>query len=268
MKNKPFLSKIRLYPVKSLDPIEVTEAEVGIRSLLYDREFAMVTKDWRYVNGKRTGRVNELKTEFDLSKGIIKLTNRNKMDWQEFELREKNDKLEAYLEDFFETKISVLQRTEGEFMDMPGTSSVTIVSDETLKSLHKDLNDKSLDTLRLRFRANIELSGVPAYWEENLFAGSGKAVHFKIGDVEMIGISPRARCNVPPRNPLTGETDKSFVKKMIRSREENLPKGSLVPNYGSLYHLTVNTYVPDNQKGKTLFLGDEVEVIGAIPFVN
>ena len=64
MKNKPFLSKIRLYPVKSLDPIEVTEAEVGIRSLLYDREFAMVTKDWRYVNGKRTGRVNELKTEF------------------------------------------------------------------------------------------------------------------------------------------------------------------------------------------------------------
>jgi uncharacterized protein YcbX len=85
-----------------------------------------------------------------------------------------------------------------------------------------------------------------------------------LGDVEMIGVSPRARCNVPPRDPLTGITDKTFVKRMIKSRENTLPKNSHLPDYGSLYHLSIDTYIPESQKGKFLRVGDELKIIEPI----
>jgi uncharacterized protein YcbX len=82
-----------------------------------------------------------------------------------------------------------------------------------------------------------------------------------IGDVEMIGVSPRARCNVPPRNPLTGISDKTFVKRMMKQRQKTLPENSHILAYGSLYHLTINTYIPESQKGKWLRVGDEVQLL-------
>lgn len=257
----PHISKIRIYPVKSLDPIEVTEAEIGIRSLLHDRSFAMLAQDGRFVNGKRTGRVNQLKSEFDLKEGLIHLTPRDGEETATFELKEGNQNLDDYLTSFFEIKLNVLHRTKGELMDIPGASSVTFVSQASLQSLHTDFSEKTLEDLRLRFRTNIEIGGVDPFWEENLFSTPGVGMRFLVGDVEMIGISPRARCNVPPRNPLTGETDKSFVKRMMKSRNNSLPAQSKLPLYGSNYHLTVNTYIPESQKGKTIKSGDLIEII-------
>jgi len=257
----PYISKIRIYPVKSLDPIEVEEAEIGIRSLKHDRTFAMLANDGRFINGKRTGRVNQLKTEYDLEENLIHLTPRSGGATNTFELKEGNKKLNEYLELFFEMKLNLLHRTKGELMDIPGTSSVTVVSEASLQSLQNDFSDKTLEDIRLRFRTNIEISGVDAYWEENLFSTPGIGMKFLVGDVEMVGVSPRARCNVPPRNPLTGETDKTFVKKMIASRNNSLPEESKLPLYGNSYHLTVNTYVPESQQGKVIKLGDPVRIL-------
>jgi hypothetical protein len=66
---------------------------------------------------------------------------------------------------------------------------------------------------------------------------------------------------VPPRNPLTGITDKGFVKRMMKSREATLPKNSHLPEYGNLYHLTINTYISETQKGKWLRVGDALKII-------
>ena len=93
-------------------------------------------------------------------------------------------------------------------------------------------------------------------------------MRFQIGEVEMIGISPRARCNVPPRDPFTGETDKSFVKNVIKSRKESLPKDSRLPKFGNFYHLTVNTYLPESEKGKILKVGDQVQLIEPVELGN
>ncbi|WP_109434020.1 MOSC domain-containing protein [Aquimarina sp. AU119] len=260
MKN-PYVSKIRIYPIKSLDPIEVSEAEIGIRSLKYDRAYAMVAEDGRYVNGKRTGRVNELKATYDLQKGIVQLSHREGGDISEFELREGNTDLDAYLSNFFDLKVILIHRTEGELMDIPSASSVTIVSKKSLVSIHKDLNSYSLENIRLRFRANIEIEGVAEFWEEKLFKTPGIGMRFKIGDVEMIGVSPRARCNVPPQDPFTGESDRSFARKMMKSRAKSLPENSDLAHYGSMYHLTVNTYLPDTEKGKKIILRDTIEIL-------
>ncbi|MFS4493504.1 MOSC domain-containing protein [Maribacter sp. 2308TA10-17] len=262
----PYISKIRLYPVKSLDPVEVNEAEIGIRSLKHDRAFAMVAEDRRYVNGKRTGRVNQLGTTYDLDKRLISLTPTASGITQTFELREGNKELNGYLENYFKIKLKLYHRTKGELMDIPGASSVTILGEASLQSLHADLSGHTLEDLRLRFRANLELSGTSPFWEENLFETPGTGVRFKVGDdVEMIGISPRARCNVPPRNPLTGETDKSFVKNMIKSRANSLPEDSTLSTHGEhLYYLSVNTYLSESEVGKLITLGDTIEIIDTI----
>lgn len=257
----PFLSAIRIYPIKSLDPVELKEAEVGIRSLRYDREYAMLAEDGGFVNGKRTGKVNQLKAEYDLLKERIRLSMRSGGEEKEFHLIKDKDSIEKFLSDFFEIKLHFLRRTNGELMDIPGASSVTIVSEASLASLQKDMPEHSINDLRLRFRANLELSGINAFEEEWLFGDPGIGMRFQIGDVEMIGISPRARCNVPPRNPFTGETNKSFVKNVIKSRSQSLPDNSRLPKYGNFYHLTVNTYIPESEKGKVIKVGDRIQLI-------
>lgn len=258
---KAFVSRIRIYPIKSLDPVELQEAEVGTHSLRYDREFAMITRDGRFMNGKRSGRVNELKAIYDVSNYRVTFSDRTGGPGQAFHLLNDQSDAENYLSNFFGEPISLVQNREGQLMDIPTASSVTILSEATLQSLHEEFSDRSLDDVRLRFRATIELGGVEPYGEEKLVGEPGNGMRLTIGEVEMIAVSPRARCNVPPRDPHTGITDKSFVKRMMRHREKTLPKGSHIPAYGSVYHLTINTYIPETQKGKWLRVGDEVTIV-------
>jgi len=259
---KAHISKLRIYPIKSLGHVEVEEAEIGIRSLKYDRQFAMVDENGRYVNGKRTGRVNQLQSKFDLSTGSIWLAEKGNEEAIQFELRAGNADLDKYLSEFFDIKLNLVQNDKGEFMDIPAASSVTVVSEASLKALQKDLDRHSLESMRLRFRTNVELAGVGPYWEEQLFQQPGIGMRFRMGKVEMIGVSPRARCNVPPQDPNSGEMDYHFVKNMIASRNTHLPEGSTLLQYGrTAYFLTVNVYLPETQVGKKLYLNDEIEIL-------
>ncbi len=261
---KPTISRIRIYPIKALDPVELQEAEVGVHSLRHDREFAMITPDQRFMNSKRTGRVNELKATYDLPNYMVHLTPRAGGEVESFHLLNDKRKLEMCLENFFGEPLSLIQNEQGQLMDIPTASSVTIVSEASLQSLHQEFSDRNLEDVRLRFRATIELKGVDPYWEENLVGEPGVGMRIQVSDVEMIGVSPRARCNVPLRDPFTGITDKTFVKRMMKRREATLPKESHLPEYGNLYHLTINTYIPETQKGKWIRVGDEVKVIEPI----
>lgn len=261
----PIISKLRVYPIKSLGYIEMDEAEIGIHSLKNDRIFAMMDEDGRYINGKRTPKVNELKTEYDLSAGQVIFSDKSIGEKNTFELRENNAKLDQYLSDFFGLHTKLIKNERGQFMDIPTQSSVTIVSEASLQYLQKDLDRHSLENLRLRFRSNIELSGVDAFWEEELYQEPGVGVHFRLGEVEMIGVSPRARCNVPPQNPENGEMDYHFVKNMIASRKVHIPTAQKVLQYGRAhYFLTINVYVPDTAAGKQIKLNDELKIIGPV----
>lgn len=260
--NTPTLSRIRIYPIKSLDPVDLTNAEIGVYSLRHDREFAMLASDGRYVNGKRTGRVNQLRAEYDLFANRVSLSDRESInEASTFELSTNDASLKSYLSDFFELDIDVVHQEHGEMMDMPQIASVSIVSKATLESLNADMPEYSLDELRLRFRANLEIDGVSPYWEDRLFAAPGESVGFTLGDVQMIGISPRARCNVPPRNPFTGETDRTFAKRVMASRSKNLPTDSTLEQHGNFYHLAVNTYIFKSESRKSVRIGDQI-VIG------
>lgn len=257
----PHVAFIQIFPIKALDPVILQEAKVAPHALEFDRRFAMLAEDGRYVNGKRTGKVNALKAEFDLENRVLSLGLRKGGSREKFELRGGNPALEAYLSDFFGMKIAFLERERGELMDMPEVAGLTVLSTNSLESLRRDMPRHSLEDLRLRFRSTIELDGVPAYWEDQLFGAPGTEVRFRLGEVEAVGLSPRARCTVPPRNPQTGDSENNFAKLMTLSRQEHLPEGSALPEYGHFYHLAVNVRIPESEIGKTIRVGDPIELL-------
>lgn len=257
----PVISNIRIYPIKSLDGIELSSVEIGTRSLLHDREFAMLADDGRFVNGKRTGRVNQLHANYDLPNYRVSFSERDSSSQTSFHLVEEKEKIGSFLSDFFNMKISFLQNREGRLLDIPDESGITILSTASLEYLSKSMKGHPVDDLRLRFRASLEITGVPAFWEEQLAIPSGQPVHFRAGEIKLAGISLRARCNVPPKDPFTGDLDKSFVKKMLAARDKNVPEWSMVREFPSLYYLTVNCFIPDTETGKFIHIGDEVALL-------
>lgn len=256
------ISKLRIYPIKSLDPVEVQEAVVGVHSLVNDRVFAMVDKAGRYVNGKRTHLVNQLKAVYDLPNGLVWLSDQAGNEPTSFQLEAGNAALDKYLSGFFNIDLNLIHSSKGDFLDIPVDSSLTVVSEASLQSLQEDLGQYSLENLRLRFRTNVEVAGVPAYWEERLYQEPGVGMHFRMGEVEMVGLSPRARCNVPPQDPGTGELDHSFVRNMVKSRNNSMYEDNNLLEYGrTAYFLTVNVYLPESESGKKIRLNDEIEII-------
>ena len=64
----PTLDRITLYPVKSLDGIEVAEARVLLSGgLENDRRWRLVDLDGRVVNAKRTAAFHPIRAEYDLA---------------------------------------------------------------------------------------------------------------------------------------------------------------------------------------------------------
>ena len=70
----PYLSRITIYPVKSLEGYDVDEATVLPGGALdYDRRFAIRDAAGKWVNGKRTDDVHRLRSSFDLASRTLEL---------------------------------------------------------------------------------------------------------------------------------------------------------------------------------------------------
>ena len=69
-----------------------------------------------------------------------------------------------------------------------------------------------LEETRKRFRASVEIRGAPAFWEDRFFASQGRAVEYRIGQVTLFGMGPRARCIVPTRDPVDGAAYPGFTR--------------------------------------------------------
>ncbi len=70
----PNLAKILLYPIKSLDTMEVEKATIlPGGALSYDREFAIIDAQAKFVNSKRDAKIHLLRSEFSLQERVIHL---------------------------------------------------------------------------------------------------------------------------------------------------------------------------------------------------
>ena len=269
---QPHLAGIFLHPIKSLDPAAVSEARIGPNGgLELDRVWALHSPDGRLITGKRTPAVHFLRAAYapDFSSVTLSVPHdRRALSPATFAFPGDTHGAAAWFTRYFEMSVTVRYAREG-FPDDGLAPGPTIVSTASLEAVcswfPEQLFDGTLPNLaqaRRRFRTTLELAGVPAFWEDQLFtAEENYPRRFRIGEVSFEGTNPCARCPVPPRNPETAEELPAFQKHFSALRQKTLPASSPAPRFDHFYRLATNTRVPGTESGKLLRLGDPVTLL-------
>ncbi|MEM7554339.1 MAG: MOSC N-terminal beta barrel domain-containing protein [Cyanobacteria bacterium P01_A01_bin.84] len=259
----PYVAKICIYPIKSLDGVEVNQAKVlASGSLEYDRQYAIFDEQGKFVNAKRYAKIHLLRTKFDLESSTVSLSVANSSMKENFHLQADMKALEAWLSGFFGFGVKLQENLVMGFPDDTVSPGPTIISNATIKEVASWYENISEDQMRRRLRTTIEIDGVPAFWEDRLFSEHGSSVLFKVGNIDFFGINPCQRCIVPTRNAVTGERSLNFQKVFIDKRQETLPEWVTRSRFNHFYRLSVNTKLADGENGnKIIRVTDEVKLL-------
>jgi uncharacterized protein YcbX len=267
----PRLVSIRLHPIKSLDPVSVSEARISPSGgLALDRAWALYSVDGKWVNGKRTPAIHLIRAAFspDLCEVTLSVPgDRREIPTRTFAFPGAYEDAAEWFSVFFDQQI-IVRYSENGFPDDTIASGPTIVSAASIESVAEWFGPTpqgfpgiTLDEARQRFRTTLEINGVPAFWEDQLFGEDERSVvRFKIGEVNFEGSNPCARCPVPPRNPQTGEILEGFQKRFTQLRESTLPPWSPRPRFDHFYRLATNTRVAPTETNKLLRVGDPLHL--------
>jgi hypothetical protein len=260
---RPRLARLRIHPIKSLDPVELAEARIGPNGgLEHDRAWALYAVDGEWVNAKRTAAVHPIRAAYAPDLSSVTLTvpgDVRNTPGATLAFPADTERAEQWFSAYFEQPITVRYSADG-FPDDGLASGPTIVSTASLEAV-ADWFALPVEEVRLRFRISIEIQGVPAFWEDQLFTEDPNGtVRFKIGEVNFEGSNPCARCPVPARDAHTGADLVGFQKRFVEQRREHLPAGSPAARFDHFYRLSTNTRVPSAEAGKVLRLGDELVV--------
>ena len=261
----PRLALIQLHPIKALDPVRVHEARIGPGGgLTFDRTWALYSDDGQWVNGKRTAAVHLIRAAYapDVSSVTLSVPgDSRKTPSKSFSFPDDTTPAAEWFSDFFEQHITVRYSPEG-FPDDTIANGPTIVSTASLETVGDLFSGLDVDEARRRFRTTLEIEGVPAFWEDQLFGKDERsAVRFRIGEVHVEGSNPCARCPVPPRDPQTGAELIGFQKCFSEFRRANLPSWSPAERFDHFYRFATNTRVASSEFGKILRLGDPIVLL-------
>ncbi|NEP02481.1 MAG: MOSC domain-containing protein [Symploca sp. SIO2E9] len=259
----PHLANIFIYPIKSLDRIAAPQATIlESGALEHDREWALIDHKGLFVNGKRNPKIHLLRSSFNTDLGTLCLKVQGTEQKVTFQIEQEQTALESWLSDYFDFPVKFLQNTITGFPDDTKASGPTVISTATLEAVASWFPELSAEEIRLRLRANLEIGGVEAFWEDQLFAQAGDCIQFQVGEVILEGIYPCQRCVVPTRDSLTGITYPNFQKIFSAKRQETLPSWVNREYFNHFYRLSVNTKVSPSEVGKILRKGDEIKILG------
>lgn len=245
-----------------MEPVLVPQVRV-LRSgaLEGDRGFAFFDAAGKFINGKRNSKVHLLRSKYDpctdelwFGRAATGLTAR-------FHAERQRGEIEEWLSEYFGILVSLRRNGEVGFPDDLDCPGPTVISTGTLGEVASWFAPLDTAQMRLRIRANLEIGGVPAFWEDRLYGVKDSLMRFRIGDCLFDGNNPCQRCVVPPRDPFTGEGIGEFAKVFAKNREEKLPQWAEKSRFNHYYRLAVNTKVPVDQAGKMVHVGDEVEIL-------
>lgn len=262
----PRLARITVYPIKSFDGTTVdvaTFTEGG--GLTNDRRFALRVGMGDLVNGKKFPMMHSLRSEFspDFTTATFSFPDGTR---ETFELVPGNGALDRRMSDYFGVPVHLEENAAEGFMDDPDSPGPTIVATASLESVREWFPTLSLDEIRRRFRANLEIDDCPAFWEDQLFAEDASpqtrtVVPFRVGGVALNGVNPCARCPVPTRDSQTGEVFPRFAQTFQVRRHETLPSWAPRTAFDHYYRLSVNTRPTPTTAGGRIAIGDEVGLV-------
>jgi uncharacterized protein len=262
---QPTLTQMIVYPIKSLDGKIVTQSKISSGGALeFDRRWAIVDENGKVVNAKRTAKIQQLRSQFDFAdpdrRLKISLQAGNNPTIYTFCLTTELSELALWLSGFFGFPVSLIENAIVGFPDDLNAYGPTIVSTATLEKVCEWFPELSLVEVQRRFRTNLEISDVPAFWEDRLFGSPGTVAKFQLGNIQLNGINPCQRCIVPTRNALTGEISPKFQQIFSQQRQQMLMAKvndwSGLIRFNHFYRLAVNTQIPLIEAGKFLNTGD------------
>lgn len=255
------VARILLYPIKALDGIERDRAAViSPGALELDRRWAIFDEKGHYVNGKRNAKVYKLCCQFDLANHTITLSRQGERKTVQFHLVQDTIKINQWLSEYFQEPVFLKEKVEGGFPDDTEAYGPTVISTATLETVASWFPGLTVNNLRSRFRANLEIDDVPPFWEDQLFSEAGEMVNFQVGSVQFQGINPCQRCLVPTRDPETGEVYPQFQQIFIKQREAMLPAWTTPSRFNHYYRLSINTRISPSQTGKVIKIGDQLTI--------
>jgi MOSC domain-containing protein len=253
------LGRIQIFPIKSLDGTLIEQARVTSGGILEnDRIYAIFDKDGKVVNAKRTARVHQLRCVFDSEIKEVRLWQSGESSRTQFQL-DAPRQVEKWMGEFFGFPVALRRESQKGFPDDREAFGPTIVSEASLRQVQNWFPELTLESLRRRFRTNLELEGGEPFCEDRLFGAPGELKPFQIGAVKFFGHNPCQRCVVPTREPETGAAISGFQKKFMRLRKENLPPWTNAQRFNHFYRFAVNTSIPPSEAGKLLRSEDAVE---------
>jgi len=250
------LARIEIFPIKSLDGVVLQEARVTAGGFLEnDRIYAITDPDGKYVNGKRTARVHDLRCAFDATFREVRLWQNGHTAPAQFSFDDSH-RINTWITEFFGFPVVLRHEPNAGFPDDREAFGPTIVSDASLRAVQNWYADLTFESVRRRFRSNLELTADQAFAEDCLYGAPGERKPFQLGEVNILGHNPCQRCVVPTRDPETGKPVPEFQKTFMRLRKEQLPEWANRDRFNHFYRFAINTSIPQSETGKTLRVGD------------
>jgi uncharacterized protein YcbX len=186
----PTLDRITIYPVKSLDGLDVAEARVlPSGGLENDRRWQLTDLEGRVLNAKRTPLFHAIRAEYDLggagglpsspgnfihlaidhaavaARAIPGIERLASLAAESFPLVPGPDGPCGWLAEVFGQPVLLVERADGGFpddRDAPGPVVISTASLEVVAGWFRfDVNE-----CRRRFRANLEIGDCEAFWED------------------------------------------------------------------------------------------------------
>ncbi|SEV85786.1 MOSC domain-containing protein [Natrinema salifodinae] len=252
------LDRLRVYPVKGLDGIELEASDVlEGGTLAYDREFALFDEADEVLNGKRDDRVHDLATDFDPAIHTLTVETPGG-ETRAFDLEADRETAAAWFGEFFDEALSFERDPSLGYVDRREMGP-SVISTATLRTVADWFDGMTVEGARRRLRANVEVAGVEPFWEDRFVGEDAPA--FEIGDVRFEGVTPCGRCVVPQRDPDTGESIPEFRERFVRKREETFPDWADSDAFDHYYSAMIIARVPETNRGATLRAGDSIEIV-------
>jgi uncharacterized protein len=245
------LSKINIFPVKSLDGYSPESAIVEKQGLQYDRRWMITEPNGMFMTQRTNGRMALLKAVVE--NGILSIFEKKNPQngiktlvssqitegVLEAEIWDDkvtsvlvNKEINAFLSDFLnkkcqlvtmslntERRVDAQYNTGNDIVSFADGYPFLIIGEASLAELNNRMREKntsndplSINMSMRRFRTNLVFSGGQPF-EEDVFT------HFKIGDVDFTGLKPCARCVLTTRDPDTGVKGTEPLETLAKFRQ-------------------------------------------------
>lgn len=172
-----------------------------------------------------------------------------------YSLQREGAAIAARCGDILGTSCTWTENADIGFPDDTESPGPTFVTEASLAAVARGFGF-DMEVTRRRFRANIEIGGTEAFWEDRLY---GRVV--SVGSVRIEAVNPCARCVVPSRDAVTGDVTAAFQKQFAELRRAQFPAGASTTLFNHYYRFTVNTRIAASEADKVIRVGDPCQPI-------